>query len=107
MVAARQFIEADAVMGMGTDTGSPLNFHTESAWREISALVDAGMTPIEAISASTKTGAEIIGMGRELGTLESGKIADLMIVRGNPLFDINVLANVEYVVKAGTVIKPE
>ena len=85
-VAARQFIAANAVLGMGTDSGSPLNFHTESAWREISALVDSGMTPLQAISAATKTGAEIIGRGRELGTIEPGKLADVIVVRGNPLF---------------------
>jgi len=104
-IAARQFIEADAVMGMGTDSGSPLNFHTESAWREISALVDAGMTPIQAISAATKTGAEILGLGSQLGTIEPGKLGDVIVVRGNPLFDINVLGYVEHVVKSGVIYK--
>ena len=87
------------------DSGSPLIFHTESAWREISALVDAGMTPIEAISAATKTGAEILGMRNQLGTIEPGKLADVIVVRGNPLFDINVLGYVEHVVKGGVVYK--
>jgi len=100
-LSAGQFIEANAVMGMGTDSGSPLNFHTESAWREISALVDSGMTPIQAISAATKTGAEIIRRGNDLGTIEPGKLADIIVVRGNPLFDINVLGYVEHVVKDG------
>ena len=102
-IAARQFIDADAVMGMGTDSGSPMNFHTESAWREISALVDSGMSPIEAISAATKTGAEVLGRGRDLGTIEPGKLADVIVVRGNPLFDINALGHVEHVVKGGVV----
>jgi imidazolonepropionase-like amidohydrolase len=102
-IAARQFIDAHARMGMGTDSGSPMNFHTEAAWREISALVDSGMSPIEAISASTKTGAEIVGMGRDLGTIEPGKIADVLVVNGNPLFDINTLGYVEFVVKDGAI----
>ena len=104
-LSARQFIEADAVMAMGTDSGSPLNFHTESAWREISALVDSGMTPIQAISAATKTGAEVIGRGNEVGTIEPGKLADVIVVRGNPLFDINVLGYVEHVVKDGRIYR--
>ena len=104
-VAARQFIEADAVLGMGTDSGSPMNFHTESAWREISALVDSGMTPIEAISASTKTGAEILGRGGEVGTIEPGKLADIIVVEGDPLFDINALGYIEHVVKGGVVYR--
>ena len=102
-VAARQFIDADVVMAMGTDSGTPLNLHTEAAWREISALVDSGMSPLEAISAATKTGAEVIGMGSELGTIEPGKLADIIVVNGNPLFDINVLGYVAYVVKGGVV----
>jgi imidazolonepropionase-like amidohydrolase len=104
-LSAGQFIEANAVMGMGTDSGSPLNFHTESAWREISALVDSGMTPIQAISAATKTGAEIIRRGNDLGTIEPGKLADIIVVRGNPLFDINVLGYVEHVVKDGRIYR--
>lgn len=100
-IAARQFIEGGAVIAMGTDSGSPMNFHTESAWREISALVDSGMTPLAAISAATKTGAEVIGRGRDLGTVEPGKLADIIVVEGNPLFDINVLGYVRMVVKDG------
>ena len=100
-VAARQFIDGGAVIAMGTDSGSPVNFHTEAAWREISALVDSGMTPLAAISASTKTGAEVIGRGGDLGTIEPGKLADIIVVEGNPLFDINVLGYVRMVVKDG------
>ena len=100
-IAARQFIEGGAVIAMGTDSGSPVNFHTEAAWREISALVDSGMTPLAAISASTKTGAEVIGRGADLGTIEPGKLADIIVVEGNPLFDINALGYVRMVVKDG------
>jgi len=103
--AARQFIDANVVMGMGTDSGSPLNFHTESAWREISALVDSGMSPLQAISVSTKSGAEIIGRGSELGTIEVGKIADLIMVTGNPLSNIETLAKIERVMKGGVLYK--
>ncbi len=104
-VAARQFIQADVVMGVGTDGGSPMNFHSESMWREMSALVDAGMTPIQVISAATKTNAEILGNmqllggSRQLGTIEAGMVADVIIVDGNPLFDINALAHVDLVIK--------
>jgi imidazolonepropionase-like amidohydrolase len=109
-IAARQFIDAGAVMGVGTDGGSPMNFHTESMWREMSALVDSGMTPSQVISAATKTNAEIlngrgnmfgIGEARNFGTVEPGMIADVIVIDGNPLFDINALANVELVIRAG------
>lgn len=103
--AARQLIEANVRMAMGTDSGTPLNFHTEAAWREISALVDSGMTPLQAISASTKSGAEVLGLASEIGTIEPGKRADIIVVDGNPLFDINVLGYVTHVVKDGVIWK--
>ncbi len=92
--AAHQFIEAGAYMGVGTDSASPLNFHTEAMAFEMSALVDLGMTPIQVISAATKTGAEILGKSAELGTVEPGKLADLLIVDGNPLDEINAMKRV-------------
>ena len=102
--AARQFIEADALMAMGTDTGSPLNFHAESAWREVSALVEMGMSEIEAISASTKVSAQVLGL-RDTGTIEPGKLADIIVVDGNPLFNINALGYVTDVIKDGIIYK--
>ena len=67
----------------------------------MSALVDVGMTPIQVISAATKNNAEIVGRGDELGTIEPGKLADILVVNGNPLFDINVLSSVSFVIKDG------
>lgn len=100
-----QWIESNATMGMGTDSGTPMNFHTEALWREMKAHVDVGMSPQRAICAATRVNADILGKGKELGTIEPGKLADIIVVRGNPLFDITALANVEVVVKDGTVYK--
>jgi imidazolonepropionase-like amidohydrolase len=99
--SAHQFIEAGAYMGVGTDSASPLNFHTQAMWFEMSALVDLGMTPIQVISAATKTGAEILGKSAELGTVEPGKLADLLIVDGNPLDDIKLMKNVLVTIRDG------
>jgi len=99
--SASQFIDAGATMGVGTDAASPLNFHTEAMWYEMKALVESGMTPIQVISAATKTNAEILGQFDELGTIEPGKLADLIIVDGNPLADIDALSDVEVVIKDG------
>ena len=92
-------------MVMGTDSGTPLNFNTEALWREIKLFVDYGMSPSRAISASTRVSARVMGRGRDLGTIEPGKLADIIVIRGNPLFDIQSLANVEVVVKDGAVLK--
>jgi imidazolonepropionase-like amidohydrolase len=98
-----QWIEANATLGMGTDSGTPMNFHTEALWRELKAHVDTGMSPTRALAAATRINAQILGKGSELGTIEPGKLADVIVVRGNPLFDIAALSNVEIVVKNGVV----
>ena len=101
----KQFIDSGAVLGMGTDSGTPLNFHTEALWREIKAHVDLGMAPPRAISAATRINARILGKANELGTIEPGKLADIIVVQGNPLFDIQALAHVELVMKGGVIYK--
>ena len=83
-----QWIEAGTVMGMGTDSGTPLNFHTEALWRELKAQVDLGMIPMEAIVAATRVSARILGLADDLGTTEPGKIADIVVLRGDPRYSI-------------------
>ena len=99
----KQFIESGAVMGMGTDSGTPMNFHSEALWQEIKVHVDMGMTPMRAIAAATRVNAQIVGR-RDVGTIEPGKAADIIAVNGNP-FDIVALSHVEIVVKDGVVYK--
>jgi hypothetical protein len=101
----KQFIESGTVLGMGTDSGTPMNFHTEALWREAKAHVDMGMPPIKVISALTRVGAAILGKQRDLGTIEPGKFADIIVVNGNPLYDIVALSHVETVLKGGVVYK--
>ncbi len=100
----RQWITSGAVVGMGTDSGTPMNFHTEALWREAKAFVDHGMPPIKTISALTRVNARIYGRN-DLGTIEPGKLADIIVVNGDPLFDIVALSHVEVVVKDGVVYK--
>jgi imidazolonepropionase-like amidohydrolase len=102
----KQFVEAGAVIGMGTDSGTPMNFHTEALWREAKVHVDMGMPPIKVISSLTRIGATILGKQRDVGTIEPGKYADIIVLNGNPLFDITALSHVETVVKGGRVMKP-
>jgi imidazolonepropionase-like amidohydrolase len=64
-----------------------------------------GMSPTRAIAAATRVNAQAIGRGRELGSIEPGKIADIIVVNGNPNFDITALARVEVVVKDGALYK--
>lgn len=87
---------------VGTDAGTPFNYHGESAY-ELECLVANGFTAMQAIQAATKTAAEAL-MLKDLGTLESGKVADFIVVQGNPLEDIKILQDVtkiKMVYKAG------
>jgi imidazolonepropionase-like amidohydrolase len=101
----KQFIESGAIMGMGTDSGTPMNFHTEALWREIKAHVDMGMSPQRAIMSATRVNARSVLGLQDRGTIEPGKLADIIVVNGNPLFDIVALSHVEVVVKDGIVYK--
>lgn len=89
----------------GTDAGTPFNRHGNNA-QEIIHLVDAGFKPMDAIAAATKIGSEAIGLSDKIGTLEMGKLADLLIVEGDPVKNIKLLgdtANIKLVMKDGVV----
>jgi imidazolonepropionase-like amidohydrolase len=75
--------------------------------RELGLMVDAGLTPMQALMAATRNPAVFLGKGDTMGTLERGKVADLLIVGGDPLADISVMRRVEVVVKDGRVIDRE
>ncbi len=74
--------------------------------RELMALVNAGIPPADVLRAATINGARALGVADRLGTIEVGKLADLYVVRGNPLEDITAARNVELVVKDGKAYRP-
>lgn len=89
----------------GTDAGTPFNFHP-SLPRELENLVDAGFTPMAAIQSATLRAAEMQGVSDELGTVAVGKLADLIVVDGDPLGDISLLRkSVVHVIKDGKLIR--
>lgn len=73
--------------------------------REMAVLVEAGLTPMQAIQAGTRVGAELLRWDDRLGTIEAGKLADLVAVAGNPLDDMKALERVEFVMVGGKVAK--
>ncbi len=97
----RQLISAGVRVAVGTDSGTPMNFHTDSTWREVQLLVQNGMSPLQAISAVTKVPAMLMKQEANLGTLEPGKLADVIVVKGNVLENVSNLRNVVHVIKGG------
>ncbi len=77
-------------IAMGTDAGTPFNFHGENA-QELERMVAFGMSPMQAILASTAFAARLIGIQDQAGTIEKGKLADLLLFEGNPLRHIEQL----------------
>lgn len=89
-------------IGFGTDCGvSP---HGTNA-KEFGYMVEAGMSPMDAIVSATGTAAAILGQKEQLGQIKKGFIADIVAVKGNPLTDISLLEEVGFVMKEGTVLK--
>jgi imidazolonepropionase-like amidohydrolase len=92
-------------VAVGSDAAMPAVRHGESAY-EMELLVKAGLTNMEAIVAATSTGAELLGMADEVGSIEVGKLADLVVVDGDPLKDIRILQDltrIKRVIKGGKV----
>ena len=104
--AFQKALKRNVKIAFGTDVGG-------SDWREIGQArefqyyVDYGMPPGEAIATATSRAAEVLGWSDKLGTIEAGKWADLVAVRGDPLRDITELERVTFVMKAGVVYKNE
>jgi imidazolonepropionase-like amidohydrolase len=88
----------------GTDCG--VGPHGTNA-REFGFMVEAGMPPIDAIRAATSVAAAFLGVSQDLGTIEAGKLADIIAVDGNPLEDISAMSAVRFVMKEGVVYRDD
>ena len=107
---ATVLVENDKIVkiAMGTDAGTPFNHHGKNL-NEVKLLVEwCDFSPMEAIESATRIAAETLSLENQIGTIEEGKLADLILVAGNPLDDIGLLCNQEnihLVMQGGNLVK--
>jgi imidazolonepropionase-like amidohydrolase len=101
---ARRLREEGVRVVVGTDAGAALARFDEAVHVELELLVGAGWTPLEAIEAGTRGAAAAIGIAQEVGTIEPGKVADLVVVRGDPSRSISDVRQVEHVFQRGRLV---
>jgi imidazolonepropionase-like amidohydrolase len=100
----RKAVKAGVKMSFGTDAGvCPYG----TSGKQFAFMVKYGMTPMQAIQAATTNAADLLGHSDVLGSIKPGKYADIVAVSGDPLADISVLENVQFVMKEGKVYKGE
>jgi len=98
----RKAVQAGVKMSFGTDLGvCPYG----TSPKQFAFMVKYGMTPMQAIQSATTNAADLLGHSKELGSIKPGKYADIVAVSGDPLADIRVLENVEFIMKDGKVYK--
>src|SRR5918999_3970738 len=98
----QQLFESGVVLLIGTDSGIPMNFHSQTTWRELDAWVNTfGIDPMIAIRAATYWPSVAMKVSDQVGTVSEGKYADIIAVRGDVLRHINLLQDVDLVIKHG------
>ena len=103
IATVQRALELGVPIAAGTDAGG--HGHPKNAL-EIVNLVEAGLTPMQALRAATQWAAQCLGLEREIGTVEKGRLADLVVVDGNPLDDVKLLlepARIQMVVQSGAI----
>ncbi len=103
--SVKALYDAGVRLVLGTDSGTPGNYHVDSTWRQMNLYVQFGIPAMDVIQMATRQSAEWVGLGNKTGTIEPGRFADLIIVDGNPLTDMAVLKDPVYVIKDGVQFK--
>jgi hypothetical protein len=100
-----QLRETGVTLLVGTDSGIPTMFHNDSTWREMALWVELGVPPMQVLQAATLWPARFLRAENDIGVLAAGRYADIVAVRGDPLTDMRVLANIDMVFKGGVRIR--
>ncbi len=103
----RLFHQRGVLLTAGTDVGNPWITPGVSFHRELELLVRAGIDPLDVLSIATRNGAEVLGVLDEVGTIEPGKIADLVVLLADPLARISDTRRIDLVIQRGEVLQPD
>ena len=101
----RKVWDAGIPVAMGTDAGNIGTLHGPSVFREMQLMTQAGLTPLQVLRSATTNGA--MAMGRDVGAVTAGKLADLVILDADPLADLQNLSRIHRVIKDGRVFAPQ
>ena len=99
----KTLVNAGIPIATGTDAGNPLTLHGPAIYAEMEAMQSSGMTPMQVLVSSTAVASRAMGLDKQVGTIEKGKDADLVIVAGDPSANIANLRKIRYVVRSGVV----
>ncbi|MFQ5957794.1 MAG: amidohydrolase family protein [Alphaproteobacteria bacterium] len=103
----RSLAAAGVTIAAGSDAGNIGTLHGPALHRELAAMAGAGLSPMQVIVAATRGGAKAMGRAAELGTIEAGKHADLVVLDADPLADIRNTQAIHRVVKGGEILDPK
>jgi imidazolonepropionase-like amidohydrolase len=108
----RYLKEAGVTLVVGSDSGNwplfPYFFHGPTTWRELRLLAEAGLSPLEILRAATVNPARMLGLADRIGTVEVGKVADLVVVREDPLIDVErSMRSLQHTIRAGVARTPD
>ncbi len=98
-----QLHQAGIPIALGTDAGNPMTLHGPSVYAEMEAMQEVGLLPMDVLVAATRHGAQAMGRERDLGTVEAGKVADLLVLDADPSEDIANFRKLRQVIRAGVV----
>jgi imidazolonepropionase-like amidohydrolase len=112
MQSIRYLKEAGVTLVVGSDSGNwplfPYYFHGPTTWRELRMLAEAGLSPLEILRAATVNPATMLGLADRIGAVEVGKVADLIVVRADPLVDVEkAMRSLQYTIRAGVARTPD
>jgi imidazolonepropionase-like amidohydrolase len=102
----KKLADAGAVIVAGTDAGNTRTLHGPSLHRELLLMVEAGLTPMQALVAATRNGAILMGREKELGRIEEGYLADVLILDADPLADIVNTRKLRTIIRGGSIYQP-